>query len=150
MAEGTFVARTSSVQSHRPIRDRDTGSSNFTITCQRLAKVSPMNMKLTVMAFLAAGSLLGSLAIAQDSDTDRSHAKAFVKDSAITSKIKSKLAAEHITNLGRIHVDTDKDGVVWLSGSARSQTAIDKAVEIARETEGVRDVRNDLVVKMDD
>jgi hyperosmotically inducible periplasmic protein len=109
-----------------------------------------MNMKLTSMALLAAGSLLGSIAIAQDSDTDRSHAKAFVKDSAITTKIKSKLAAEHITSLGRIHVDTDKDGVVWLSGSARSQTAIDKAVEIARGTEGVRDVRNDVVVKKDD
>jgi hyperosmotically inducible protein len=109
-----------------------------------------MKMKLTVMAFLAAGSLLGSVALAQDSDTDRSHAKAFVKDSAITTKIKSKLAAEHITSLGRIHVDTDKDGVVWLSGSARTQAAIDKAVEIARGTEGVRDVKNDLVIKKDD
>jgi hypothetical protein len=30
---------------------------------------------------------------------DRAHAKAFVKDSAITSKIKTRLAAEHITIL---------------------------------------------------
>jgi hyperosmotically inducible protein len=73
-----------------------------------------------------------------------------VKDSVITSKIKSKLAAEHVTSLGRIHVDTDKNGVVWLSGSARTQAAIDKAVEIARSTEGVKDVKNDLVVKKDD
>jgi hyperosmotically inducible protein len=109
-----------------------------------------MKMKLAVMACLAAGSLLGTIAIAQDSDTDRAHAKAFVKDSAITTKIKSKLAAEHITSLGRIHVDTDKNGVVWLSGSARTQAAIDKAVEIARGTEGVKDVKNDLVVKKDD
>jgi hyperosmotically inducible protein len=109
-----------------------------------------MKMKLAVMACLAAASLLGTIAIAQDSDTDRAHAKAFVKDSAITTKIKSKLAAEHITSLGRIHVDTDKNGVVWLSGSARTQAAIDKAVEIARGTEGVRDVKNDLVVKKDD
>jgi hypothetical protein len=36
---------------------------------------------------------------ASDSDTDRAHAKAFVKDSAITSKIKTRLAAEHITSL---------------------------------------------------
>jgi hyperosmotically inducible protein len=94
--------------------------------------------------------LLGSVAVAQDSDTDRAHAKSFVKDSAITTKIKSKLAAEHITSLARIHVDTDKDGVVWLSGSARTQSAIDKAVEIARGTEGVREVKNELVVKKDD
>jgi hyperosmotically inducible periplasmic protein len=109
-----------------------------------------MKMKLAIMAFLATGSLLGSIAVAQDSDSDRAHAKSFVKDSAITTKIKSKLAAEHLTSVGRIHVDTDKDGVVWLSGSARSQAAIDKAVDIARGTEGVRNVKNDLVIKKDD
>src|SRR5579872_6461551 len=98
------------------------------------------------------GTLLGSVvALAdKDSDTDRSHPKHFVKDSAITTKIKTKLAAEHITSLGRIHVDTDKDGVVWLSGHARSQEAIDKAVSIARETEGVRDVHNGIKIKKDD
>ena len=94
--------------------------------------------------------MLGAVATAQDSDTDRAHAKAFVKDSAITTKIKTRLAAEHITSLGRIHVDTDKDGVVWLSGSARTQAAIDKAVDIARSTEGVRNVENELIVKKDD
>jgi hyperosmotically inducible protein len=100
---------------------------------------------------LICGVLLGSaVAVAQDSDTDRSHPKSFIKDSAITTKIKTKLAAEHITSVGRIHVDTDKDGVVWLSGHARSQEAIDKAVSIARETEGVKDVHNDIKIKKDD
>ena len=100
---------------------------------------------------LICGVLLGpTLTLAQDSDVDRSHPKAFVKDSAITTKIKSKLAAEHITSLGRIHVDTDKDGAVWLSGTARSQEAIDKAVSIARDTDGVKDVHNHLKIKKDD
>jgi hyperosmotically inducible protein len=40
---------------------------------------------------------------------------AFVKDSAITTKIKTKLAADHPTSLALVHVDTDKDGVVWLT-----------------------------------
>jgi len=109
-----------------------------------------MKTKL-VISCLICGMLLGSaVALAQDSDTDRSHPKHFVKDSAITTKIKSKLAAEHITSVGRIHVDTDKDGVVWLSGHARSQEAIDKAVSIARETEGVKDVHNHIKIKKDD
>ena len=109
-----------------------------------------MNAKL-VMACLVCGMLLGpAVTIAQDSDADRSHPKAFVKDSAITTEIKSKLAAEHITSLGRIHVDTDKDGVVWLSGSARTQEAIDKAVSIARDTNGVKDVHNHIKIKKDD
>jgi hyperosmotically inducible protein len=110
-----------------------------------------MKMKAaTVTALVVGVGLLGSVAIAQDSDTDRAHAKAFVQDSAITSKIKTKLAAEHITSLGRIHVDTDKDGVVWLTGSARTQEAIDKAEDIARSTEGVRSVKNRLIIKKDD
>ena len=104
-----------------------------------------------VIACLICGMLVGSaIAMAQDSDADRSHPKAFVKDSAITMKIKSKLAAEHITSLGRIHVDTDTDGVVWLTGSARTQEAIDKAVSIARETEGVKDVHSHIKIKKDD
>src|ERR1017187_9856572 len=109
-----------------------------------------MKTKL-VMTCLVCGMLLGpAVTLAQDSDADRSHPKAFVKDSAITTKIKTKLAAEHITSLGRIHVDTDKDGVVWLSGSARTQEAIDKAVSIARETEHVRSVHSDVKIKADD
>jgi hyperosmotically inducible protein len=98
------------------------------------------------------GTLLGPAAIvvAQDSDADRSHPVAFVKDSAITTAIKAKLAAEHITSLGRIHVDTDKNGVVWLTGSARSQEAADKAQSIARDTEHVRAVHSDIKIKSDD
>jgi hyperosmotically inducible periplasmic protein len=110
-------------------------------------------MKTTlVTTCLVFGTLLGS-AVAwagEDSDTDRSHPVAFVKDSAITTAIKTKLAAEHITSLGRIHVDTDKDGIVWLTGSARSQEAVDKAASIARDTEHVKAVHNDIKIKKDD
>ena len=109
--------------------------------------------KKLAMTCLVCGILLGpAITMAQDSDSDadRSHPKAFVKDSAITTKVKTKLAAEHITSLGRIHVETDKDGVVWLSGSARTQEAMDKAVSIARETEGVKDVHNHIKIKKDD
>lgn len=110
-------------------------------------------MKATFTSSILTVALLIGPAVAlaaEDSDADRSHAGAFVKDSAITAKIKAKLAAEHMTSLGRIHVDTDKDGVVWLTGSAHTQGAIDKAVSIARETEHVKSVHSDLIVKKDD
>jgi hyperosmotically inducible protein len=108
-------------------------------------------MKTFATTCVLLGALLGSNAIiAQDSDTDRTHPVAFVKDSTITTKIKSELAAEHLTSMGRIHVDTDMNGVVWLTGSAKSQAAIDKAVSIARSTEHVKSVHSDLVVKQDD
>src|ERR1700682_4470107 len=100
---------------------------------------------------LIAGALLAPVVSysADETDSDRSHPKAFVKDSAITTKIKSKLAAEHVTSLGRIHVDTDADGVVWLHGTAHTKEAADKAVAIARETEGVKGVHSRITVKKD-
>src|ERR1700692_4345102 len=110
-----------------------------------------MKAKLATVC-LVFGTLFGftAISVAQDSDTDRSHPSAFVKDSAITAKIKAKLAADHITSMGRIHVDTDKDGVVWLSGTARTQAAIDQAVSIAQNTEHVVSVHNDLKIRADD
>jgi hyperosmotically inducible periplasmic protein len=106
----------------------------------------------TIAAVIAMSALLGTATIvaAADSDTDRSHPKAFVKDSAITTKIKTKLAVDHITSLGRIKVDTDKHGVVWLSGTARTQEAVDQAIAIARGTEGVKSVHSTIKVRKDD
>jgi hyperosmotically inducible periplasmic protein len=86
---------------------------------------------------------------ADDADVDRTHPSAFVKDSAITTKIKAKLAAEHLASLAHIHVDTDANGIVLLSGNADSQAEIDKAVAIAQGTDGVVSVKNDLKIRED-
>jgi len=110
-----------------------------------------MKQKLATMVMVI-GVLMGPVVAvaADDTDADRSHPKAFVKDSVITTKVKTKLAAEHITSLGNIHVDTDADGVVWLRGIAHTQEAADKAVAIARATEGVKAVHSRIKVKNDD
>lgn len=104
-------------------------------------------MSCAILAILLGASVA---ATAQNSDTDTAHAKAFVKDSVITTKIKAKLAAEHIASLGDIHVDTDKNGVVWLSGSVKTQEAADRAVSIATATAGVKRVHSDLRVARSD
>lgn len=85
-----------------------------------------------------------------DEDKDRAHPTIFVKDSAITAAIKAKLAAEHFKSLKNIKVDTDDQGIVWLSGSVSTQEQIHKAITIARNTNGVREVKNKLIVKADD
>ena len=108
-----------------------------------------MKTMLAIVALIA-GSALAPVVAYADTDMDRAHPVAFVKDSEITVKIKAKLAAEHITSLGHIHVDTDANGVVYLSGTARSQAAIDKAVAIATGTERVTSVKNTLTVRADD
>lgn len=91
--------------------------------------------------------LVGSVAAtAQDSHSDTAHAQTYVTDSAITTKIKSRLAMQHVTSLGDIHVNTDKNGVVWLSGSVKTQEAADKAVSIARSTAHVKRVHSKIKV----
>jgi hyperosmotically inducible protein len=107
-------------------------------------------MTSIAMSLLLAGVLAGPVAVAQDADADRAHPKAFIRDSVITTKIKSKLAAEHLTSLAHLRVDTDEDGVVWLSGSAHNQEAVDRAVSIARDTEGVKDVKSTVKIRHDD
>jgi len=110
-----------------------------------------MNTKLAT-ACLMAGFLLAPVIghATDDADADRSDPKAFVKDSVITTKVKSKLAAEHFGSLVHIQVDTDSKGEVWLTGSAQSQADIDRAVAITRTTEGVKSVHNQLIIKKDD
>jgi hyperosmotically inducible protein len=49
---------------------------------------------------------------------DAAAAGAYVKDSVITTKVKAKLASKHMSTLTKIKVDTDSQGVVWLSGVA--------------------------------
>ena len=108
-----------------------------------------MDTKRIIACVLAASLLAPVIGLAQDSDTDRSHPAQFVKDSAITAPIKTKLGADHPASLARLKVDTDKDGVVWLSGTAKTRQEADRAVEIARGTDGVVRVKSDIVVRPD-
>jgi hyperosmotically inducible protein len=107
-----------------------------------------MKYKLATTCFVIGSVLAPVAAYAADSDKDRS-AKTIVKESVITTKIKTKLAAEHLGSAKHIKVDTDKNGVVRLSGTANNQAEVDKAVEIARDTEGVKSVKSSLKVQKD-
>ena len=108
-----------------------------------------MKIKLATSCFIIGTLLAPVAAFAADSDKDRSHPMTFVKDSVITTKIKAKLAADHPGSMKHIHVDTDKDGVVWLSGTANTQAEIDQVVATAHNTDGVKSVKNDIKIKMD-
>jgi len=66
-------------------------------------------------------------------------------DAGITGKVKSKLAADDTVKAYQIDVDT-KDKVVTLSGNVDSQAAKDQAVVLARGTEGVADVVDNITV----
>jgi len=100
--------------------------------------------KFILAGMLATSVVCVPMALADDSGTASHH---YVKDSVITTKVKSKLAAKHLTSLTRIKVDTDENGVVWLSGRAPTQDAVDMAGMIAKNTEGVASVHNDVAVQ---
>jgi hyperosmotically inducible protein len=69
-----------------------------------------------------------------------------LSDSAITSKVKTKLAADPEIDPFNIDVDT-ADGVVTLSGVVAKASARAEAEKLARATRGVKDVRNEIVVR---
>ena len=66
-------------------------------------------------------------------------------DGFITTKIKSKLTVSGDVNPFNIDVDT-QNGVVTLSGRVTKPEAKAEAERLARETEGVREVRNNITV----
>jgi hyperosmotically inducible periplasmic protein len=107
-----------------------------------------MKYKLATTCFLMS-TVLAPVAAYADSDSDRANPANFVKDSVITTKIKTNLAAEHLGSVAHIKVDTDKDGIVWMTGTANTQQEVDKAVSIAKNTEGVKSVHSDLKVQKD-
>jgi len=105
-----------------------------------------MKTKLVAACFVAATLLVPVAAFSAEGTADRAHPAAFVKDSVITTKVKAKLADEKVASLVKIKVDTDANGAVLLSGKTKTQEEADKALEIARGTEGVTSVKSQIKV----
>jgi osmotically-inducible protein OsmY len=68
-----------------------------------------------------------------------------MRDTKITAKVKVALHEDKVTEDSDIHVDTVA-GVVTLSGHVPSPDAAARAEQLARQTEGVREVNNKLRV----
>ena len=66
-------------------------------------------------------------------------------DPGITTAVKAKMAADDTVKSYRIDVDT-KDRVVTLSGAVDTPQSRARAIELARGTEGVRDVVDRLTI----
>ncbi|MEE4607687.1 MAG: BON domain-containing protein [Desulfobacteraceae bacterium] len=101
-----------------------------------------MHLVIRVLAILV---LIAGLA-ACASSPKKSSTGEFVDDSVITTKVKAKLAAEDWTSPLKISVETFK-GIVQLSGFVNSKEQVEWAGNLARSVQGVRAVKNDLIVK---
>ena len=118
-----------------------------------------MNIKLAT-AVLVAGAMLVPVATwaagsagapgepaapAQESGSMMNKAKSAVSDTKITAKVRAKLSSDRDMHGNDITVSTEH-GTVNLGGTAKSEQDAQKATEIAKSTEGVASVNNDIKV----
>ena len=68
-----------------------------------------------------------------------------LSDGALTAKIKSKMALDDSVRARSIDVSTT-DHVVTVAGGVRSQAEHDRAIQLARETNGVTQVIDHLTI----
>ena len=90
---------------------------------------------------LAFASVLGCAGGPQQESTGE-----YVSDSWITSKVKLALVDDQTVKATEVNVETFK-GVVQLSGFVISQAAMNQAVYVTRNIQGVTDVKNDMRIK---
>jgi len=105
-----------------------------------------MSMKST-SCLLVAGVFILGIGGCANTPTERNQTiSERTEDGWITTKIKSEFAMDNLVRLEAIHVNTD-NGVVHLSGVAKSQAEANRAIDIARGVKGVRSVRNEMQVQ---
>ena len=105
---------------------------------QLLAKFKRFYLLLAAVLFV---SLLGCAAGPKQEGTGE-----YVDDSVITGKVKAAILDEPSLKVAEINVETFK-GTVQLSGFVRDSADVNRAVEVARNVQGVKSVKNDLRVK---
>jgi len=66
-------------------------------------------------------------------------------DASITLRVKARLLDDPLVKGLKIDVDT-REGVVFLTGSVQSPAEKDKAIQLAKDTKGVKDVKVNLSV----
>lgn len=98
-----------------------------------------------IRAALIPAALLVSVA-ACDVATEQETAGQYLDDSTITAKVKAGLLKDPTLEKLQIEVETSKQ-VVQLSGFVNSTATKMHAEEVAEAVTGVKDVKNDLVVR---
>ena len=103
-------------------------------------------MKYARALFLAAMAATAIVNVGCAVSRGQSTVGEYVDDKTITAKVKAKLLEDRSTGGMAINVDT-LNGTVQLSGFAKSAAERTQAERLARDTSGVREVRNNLIVR---
>lgn len=97
---------------------------------------------LAIATAVAALALLPGCAVTRGQET----VGAYVDDTAVTAAVKAKFAENRSVDALAIKVET-LNGEVMLSGFAKNAEEKSTAESIARNTQGVKAVRNQIVVR---
>lgn len=100
-------------------------------------------MKINIKSILLVSALAMPVA-AFAADGDPVSTK--LSDSVITTKVKAEFAKDKAVSATHVKVDTDSNGIVTLSGTAKTKEEAKKAETIAKGVKGVTSVKNDIVV----
>jgi hyperosmotically inducible protein len=73
-------------------------------------------------------------------------AKDALSDGSLTAKIKAKMALDDTVKASDLNIDTS-NGIVTVTGKVRTKAERDRALQLARETNGVRQVIDRLTVE---
>lgn len=97
---------------------------------------------------LKTGIIAASMLALAACSTDPTQRKVGValEDTAITAKVKAALAGDPDVKGRDVSVETFR-GTVQLSGFVDSPANVARAADLARRVDGVREVRNSLIVK---
>jgi len=108
----------------------------------KFKKVNTMTKRFAAFFFaLFVLALAGCGSTPQQASTGQ-----YIDDSVITTKVKAAIFEEPNLKTLQIGVETFK-GIVQLSGFVNNSAASLKASDVARKVEGVKGVKNSLVVK---
>jgi hyperosmotically inducible periplasmic protein len=103
-----------------------------------------MNLRTTLAIAVSAVALLtaSGCAVTRGQET----VGAYVDDASITTAVKAKMVENKQVDAAAIKVET-LNGTVMLSGFAKNSLEKSTAENIARDTKGVKSVRNEIAVR---
>lgn len=102
-------------------------------------------MRPLFQAMVVSASLV--LGISACSVVDRQQStSAYASDSVVTTRVKAKFVEDPVVSAMRLSVET-MNGVVLVSGFAKSTAEERRAIQLARSVEGVRSVRSGIEVR---
>jgi hyperosmotically inducible protein len=101
---------------------------------------------LVLIAFMSGVAACSSSGTKGDMEQAGASAGRVVDDSVITTKVKSALIADPVTKAHQIEVETYQ-GTVQLSGFVDNGEQRSRAVEVAKQVSGVKDVKNSLQIR---